>query len=301
MSLEDLSVANETLRCQISDLRDTVACLDTENQELLKENRSIKDYNQTLLGTADMFKARMEEMQKKVEDIKQRMDEANDKIHNLEVQNKLLVTANEELTKELHEVSYQVALFEDYKAQQEKDLAEMQNLSAEVKKYMRSLEDRLAETEYRYQEARNYSSQLREKVALLLKLRESQRKDIKDLQGELEMCVQQATFLRLDQENRVQIGSLMHEVVEAKLVDVALNRSKSRKVVQWACWLGKILALLVLGCVLLLCLAFLYTHFVNQEFFSETMLMIFSDQNIERIKDLLSHFLTWSNDGLLPY
>ncbi|KAJ6664853.1 hypothetical protein lerEdw1_005825 [Lerista edwardsae] len=301
MSLEELSTANENLRSQISDLRDAVAGFDSENQELLRENRGIKDYNRTLLGTADLFKARMEEMQKKVEDIRQRMDEANGKIHKLEVQNKLLVKSNEELNKELHEVSYQVALFEDYKARQEKDLTEMQNLTAEVKKYMRTLEDRLAETENRYQVAKKHSSQLREKVGMLLQLRESQRKDIRNLQGELESSVQQATFLRLDQENRVQIGSLMHEIVEAKLVDVALNRSKKRKVMQWAWWLVKMLAYLVLGCILLILLCFLYAHFINQEFFSETMVLFFSDQNIEKIRHMFSRFLTWSNNGLLPF
>lgn len=301
MSLEDLSTANEKLRSQVSELQETVACLDTENQVLLKENQGIKDYNQSLLENADTFKARMEEMQKKVEDLKNRMDEANESIHQLEVQNKMLVEANEDLTKELHQVSYQVALFEDYKAQQERDLAEMQGLTTEVKRYMRSLEDRLAETEYRYQEARGFSAQLKDKVGLLLQLRESQRKDIKDLQGELEMNVQQATFLRLDQENKVQVGSLMHEVVEAKLVDVALNKSKKRRVLQWFCWLARILAFLMLGCLALLCLALMYTHFVNDQFIVDSMLMIFSDQSIDQIKDILSHFLIWSNDGLLPF
>ncbi|XP_061485719.1 transmembrane and coiled-coil domain-containing protein 5B-like [Rhineura floridana] len=300
-SVEDLSLANENLRCQINDLRETVACLDSENQELLKENRCIKDHNRSLQGTADTFKATMEEMQKKVEDIRERMDHANMKIHELDIQNKSLVKANEELNKELHEVSSQVALFQDYKAAQEKDLLEMQNLSAEVKKYLKSLEERLEETEHHYHAEKSHSSQLKEKVGTLLQLRQNQRNDIKDLQAQLETCVQQATILRLDQENRVQMGSLMHEIVEAKLVDVALNRSKSRKAMYWLWKLGKFLTILVLGCILLLVLALSYTYFFNQQFIAETVLVFLSEQNINKIVQGFAHYLTWRNDGLLPF
>ncbi|XP_053167105.1 centromere protein F-like [Hemicordylus capensis] len=301
MALEELSLINDNLRGQIHDLRETLACLDTENQELLTANRRIKDQNRSLQDIADEFKATMEEMQKKVEDIRERMDGANAKIHHLEVQNKLLVKSNEELNKELHEVSCQMALFEDYKAAQEKDLLEMQNLSTEVKKYLKTLEERLEETEQHFHVEKCHSSQLRERVGALLQLRETQRKDIRDLQGQLEMSVQRATFLRLDQENRVQVGSLMHEIVEAKLVDVALNRSKKRKVMHWMWNVAKLMAILVFFCALLLGLALLYTYFINQEFISESIVMFFSDENIEKMERILSHYLNWRNDGLLPF
>nr|XP_028581418.1 paramyosin-like [Podarcis muralis]XP_028581419.1 paramyosin-like [Podarcis muralis] len=301
LRMEELSTTNEKLRYQINDLTETVAYLDSENQALLKDNSTIKGHNRSLQETADRFKAAMEEMQKKVEDIREKMDHTNARIHELDAQNKALAKANAELSKELREVTSQVALFEDYKAAQEKDLREMQNLSVEVKKYLKSLEDRLQETEHHYQAEKNNSSQLREKVGVLLQLRQSQRNDIKDLQSQLETCVQQATILRLDQENRVQIGSLMHEIVEAKLVDVALQQSKSRKAMYWFWQVGKVLSVLVLGCVLLLTLALCYTYFFNHEFMAETLLAFLGEHNVNRIVQGFAHYLTWRNDGLLPF
>ncbi|XP_078246343.1 uncharacterized protein LOC144588105 [Pogona vitticeps] len=301
MSVEELSTNNQNLRQQIGELRETVACLDSENRELLVENGCIKDQNRCLQSAADRFKAMIEETQKKVEDIRGRMDVAHQKIHELEVQNQSLVDANKELSRELQEVSSQMALFRDYKAAQEKDLLEMQNLSAEVRKYLKFLEERLEETERQYHLEKSRSSELRDKVSALLQLRETQRKDIKDLQAQLETCVQQATILRLDQENRLQLGSLMHEIVEAKLVDVALNQSKTRKVLQWLWSLGKVLVILVVGCSILLFLVLTYTYFFNQGFISETLLLFLSEQNIEKIAQGFSHYLIWRNEGLLPF
>ncbi|KAJ7319751.1 hypothetical protein JRQ81_019262 [Phrynocephalus forsythii] len=301
MSAEDLSASNENLRQQIGELSEDVACLDTDNQELLVESKCIKDRNRLLQSSADQFKATMEEMQKKVEDIRGRVEAAQQKIHQLEVQNWALVEANKELRRELHEVLSQVALFRDYKAAQEEDLLEMRKLSDEVKKHLKSLELRRDEAEHRYRLEKSQSSQLQDRVSTLLQLRETKRQDIKDLQAQLESCVQQATVLRLDQENRLQMGSLMHEIVEAKLVDVALNQSKTKKVLQWLWTLGKVLLILVVGCSVLLFLVLTYTYFFNEEFISETLLLFLSEQNIEKIARGLSHYLIWRNNGLLPF
>lgn len=299
--METMETTNKALHTEIADLRETVACLDVENQELLKEKNSLKDKNQALQKTADGFRKTMEELQQKVEDVREKIDHAQGKIHHLELQNKSLVKANEELTKELREVSCQVTLFEEYKAAQENDLVEMQTLSVEVKKYLKSLEEKLEETEQWYQEEKKQSAQLREKVGELLQNRENQRKGIKELQGQVEMSVQQAVILRMDQETNVQVGSLMHEIVEARLVDVAMTRSRNRKIMLWLWRLGKFLTILLFGCGLLLGLAFLYTYFFNQQFISNTVLILLSDENIKRLVEALSRYLSWKNEGLLGF
>lgn len=300
-TLEELSAANDALRVEITDLTETVACLDEENQELLKKNKSLEDAKKSLQEVAGGFRATMEEMQKRVEDVREKTHHAHEKISHLELQNKSLVAANEELSRELQEVSSQVAHFEDYKAALQRDLEEMQNLTAEVKKYLRSLEDKLEETEQCYQAEKSHSAHLREKLGELLQIRDDQRKGIKDLQGQVEMSLQQAMIVRVNQENNVQVGSLMHEIVEAQLVDVALNRSRKRKILRWLWRLGKFLALLVFGCGLLLGLAFVYTYFFNQQFISDTILFLLSDENIKKIVEVLSQYLTWRNEGLLPF
>uniref|UniRef100_A0ACB8FFP0 Uncharacterized protein n=1 Tax=Sphaerodactylus townsendi TaxID=933632 RepID=A0ACB8FFP0_9SAUR len=292
MKTEEISAANETLRVQIADLRETVASLDVENQELLKENRSLKDKNKTLQEAADGFRSTMEEKQK-MEDVREKIDDTSGQIHQLELQNKSLVKANQELNKELHEVYYQTALLKDFKVAQERDFTVMKNLAVNVKKYLRCLEDKLEEIEKQYAAEKSRSAQLKEKVEELLQNRESQRKGIRDLQGQVELSVQQAMVFRVDQENNVQMGSLMHEIMEARLVDVVLNRSRKRKVIYWLLKLGKFLTVLVFGCGLLLGLALLYTYFINQQFISDTILVLVSDQNIEKIVQALSQLAEW--------
>ncbi|KAM3837696.1 uncharacterized protein M6D78_009043 [Vipera latastei] len=227
--LEDLSATNKSLRLQVEELRGTLACLDAENQMFLKDKECIKGQQKSLQDTVNDLKSTIEHLQKTVEDIREKLDQANMAIQELALQNKSLVKANEDLNEEMHEATSQVAVFKDDKPGQEDDLEEMRNLPSEVQRSLRNLEDKLAEVEHSFHVEKIHSSQLKEKVTDLQKVREDRRKRIKDLQNQQDLCVQQATFVRLDQENQMPAGILTHELLEARLVGVAGDWPKERK------------------------------------------------------------------------
>ncbi|XP_039194040.1 uncharacterized protein LOC120305820 [Crotalus tigris] len=299
--LEDLSATNKSLRLQVEELRGTLACLDTENQMFLKDKECIKGQQKALRDTVDYLKSTIEHLHKTVEDIREKLDHANTVIQELALQNKSLVKANEDLNKEMHEVTSQVAIFKDDKPAQEDNLEEMRNLPSEVQKYLRNLEDKLAVMEHSFHVEKIHSSQLKEKVMDLQKVRENRRKYIQDLQNQQDLCVQQATLVRLDQENQMPAGVLTHELVEARLVGVTQDWSKERKILHWLWTAAKFLMMLLFGCCLLVGLVLAYTHFFNPLFISNTVLVLLSDQSIDRLVHHFSPYLEWRNDGLLPF
>ncbi|KAL8191328.1 UNVERIFIED_CONTAM: hypothetical protein K2H54_072223 [Gekko kuhli] len=299
MAHKELSVAKKALlQVEIADLKETVDCLHIENQDLLKENKSLKDKNKNLQGTADSLRTTVEEMQQKVENVQEKTDHTHRKISHLDLQNKSLAKANEELTEKLHEVLSQVDILEEYKAAQDRDLAEMQDLSVEVKKYLRSLGEKMEEMEQRYQEA-----QLREKVRELLPIGENQRKGMKDLRGQVEVSFQQAVVLRMEQKKNVQVCSLMHGIAESRLVNMTMNGMR-KNITHWLWRLDKFLAPLAphfgygFGFGLLFSV---FLYIINQQFISDIFLTLLGDEDIEQIVGVLSPYLTWKNDGLLHF
>ncbi|XP_070792514.1 transmembrane and coiled-coil domain-containing protein 5B-like [Pituophis catenifer annectens] len=301
MSLEDLSASNRNLRLQVEELRENIASLDSENQEFLRDKEYIKEQHKCLRETVNHLKSSMEHLQKTVEDFRESLDHVNMAIHELALQNKSLVKANNDLNQEMHEVTSQVAVYKNDKPTHENDLKEMQNLPSEVHKYLRNLEDKLSEMEHNYCVEKTQSGQLKEKVTAIQRAREHLRNRIKDLQNQQDLCVQQATFMRLDQENQVPTGILMHELVEARLVGVARDGSKERKFLRWLWVAAKMLMMLLFGCCLIFGLVLAYTHFFNPLFISETLVVLLSDQSIEKLVHHFSPYLVQRNDGLLPF
>ncbi|XP_026535728.1 cerebellar degeneration-related protein 2-like [Notechis scutatus] len=296
--LEDLSATNKSLRLQIEELRGTLACLDAENHMFLQDKNCIKEQQKSLRDTVDCLKSTIEHLQKTVEDIRERLEHANTVIQELALQNKSLMKTNEELNEEIHEATSQVAFFKDDKPAEENNLEEMRNLPSEVQKYLHNLEDKLAKTEHSYHVERIHLSQLKEKVTNLQAVRENRRKHIKELQDQQDLCVQQAMLMRLDQEKQRPTGVLMHEQVEARLVG---DRSKERKVLHWLWMVAKILMMFLFGCSLFLGLVLVYTRFINPLFISDSLLVLLSDQSINRLVHHFSLYLEWRNDGLLPF
>ncbi|XP_070605734.1 transmembrane protein 191C-like [Erythrolamprus reginae] len=293
--LEDISATHRSLRLQIEELKGTLACLDSENKMFLKDKECIKEQQRSLRETMGFLKSTIEHLQITVEDIRQRLDQANTVIQELALQNKSLVKANEELHQEMQEVTSQVAVFKDNQPAQENELDQMRNLPSEVQNYLRKLEDKLARMEHNYHVERIHSGQLKEKVTNLQTVQDERKKRIKDLQKQQDLCVQQASSGQLDQ---MPIGISTHEQVELRLVG---DESKEKKVMGWLWTAAKVLMMFLLGCALFLGLVFAYTHFVNPFFISETILVLLSDQSIDRLVHRFSPYLESRNEGLLPF
>uniref|UniRef100_A0A8B9PD50 Uncharacterized protein n=1 Tax=Apteryx owenii TaxID=8824 RepID=A0A8B9PD50_APTOW len=105
-----LSLTNESLQNQIWDLRETAAELDTENQKLLKENEDIKDCNRRLQASADCFKTLIGDLHREVDNARDTLKDRENKIKQIELQNKNLDKINEQLKAEIMEMSCQISL-----------------------------------------------------------------------------------------------------------------------------------------------------------------------------------------------
>ncbi|XP_070607676.1 transmembrane protein 191C-like [Erythrolamprus reginae] len=293
--LEDISAAHRSLRLQIEEMKGTFAFLDSENKMFLKDKECIKEQQRSLRETMGYLKSAIEHLQKTVEDIRERLDQANTVIQELALQNKSFVKANEELHQEMQEVTSQVAVFKENQPAQENELKQMRNLPSEVQNYLRNLEDKLERMEHNYHVERIHSGQLKDKVTNLQTVQDDWKKRIKDLQKQQDLCVQQASSGQLDQ---TPIGISTHEQLELRLVG---DESKEKKVRDWLWTAAKILMMFLLGCALFLGLVFAYTYFVNPFFISETILVLLSDQSIDRLVHRFSPYLESRNEGLLPF
>ncbi|KAL7983045.1 hypothetical protein Chor_010387 [Crotalus horridus] len=72
--------------------------------------------SQSLQDTVESFKSAMDEMQGKVKAMRERAEEAYQKLNQLEVLKFALIDSNNQLNKELRKLSQEVALFEDQNA-----------------------------------------------------------------------------------------------------------------------------------------------------------------------------------------
>ncbi|XP_039207883.1 transmembrane protein 191C-like isoform X2 [Crotalus tigris] len=298
MSLDEVSATNKALCLQMEELRETLARSESQNQELLKAKQLMKEQQKVLQERADHYK---NTMHRSLEDITRRLDHTNTEIHQSELQKRYLMKHNEELDEEMHEVTSQVASFKDGEAASEKDLEEMHGLVSEAEKVIRSMEDDLAETEHNFLLEKSHSSQLKEKVIALQRLRETRRNRVKDLQEDQELCLQQAIFLKMAQEDQMPKGWLLPEIAEAKLREVAGSSSKTRKILDWWWVAAKILFMLLFGCFLFLGLVLAYTRFCNPYFIAEMLLVVLSHQHLEELTCTLSPYLDFRSDGLLPF
>ncbi|XP_067389383.1 transmembrane and coiled-coil domain-containing protein 5B-like [Emydura macquarii macquarii] len=278
-----------------------VANLDAENQELTKGNKDTEDLNRGLQTKTECLKTTVEELQKEVENVREMLEQRDGKIKQLELENKNLDRTNKQLTLETYEISCQLSAYEDDKVAPERDLLGTKTVTQEIKSYMRHLEGKLEDTKQQRDQEKRRSSQLRETLIELLQIREVQRKDIIQLKRQLEMSMQQAALLRLENEDRVVAGSLLQERGEAKLVEISRKWSKMRKLLFWLLALGRFLLVLVPCLGLGTAVALLYTYFVNKYFILESLLLLFNDHDIHMVIEILSRHLTWKNDGLFPF
>nr|XP_006133653.1 involucrin-like [Pelodiscus sinensis]XP_025045665.1 involucrin-like [Pelodiscus sinensis]XP_025045666.1 involucrin-like [Pelodiscus sinensis]XP_025045667.1 involucrin-like [Pelodiscus sinensis] len=301
MSVQDLRSANERLRNEIWDLRDTIANLDAENQELIKGKKDTEALNRGLQTKTESVKLMVEELQKEVESLRAILEQREGKIKQLELENKNLDRNNKQLALETYEISCQISAYEDHAFPPGRDLFETKDLPQEIKGYVKHLEGKLEAAEQQHDVEKHRSSQLRETLAELLQIRERQRKDIIQLRGQLETSMQQAALQRLENKDGVQAGLVLLERVDAKLVEQSLSQSEMSKLPHWLLNLGRFLLILVPCLGIGTALALLYTYFVNPYFIADSLLLLFRDQEINMIIEVLSHHLTWKHDGLFPF
>lgn len=287
-----LAEAKENLKTEIWDLRETAASLDIEKQEIISENKCIKEQNRNLEAKIDCFKAMAEELQKEEIELHVMLRQLEDMIVQLDGQNQSLKETNQRLRSETQKMSSHILLFQDYKAMQDHDVSRMKQVMEHIVAYFKQLEADIEMAEQRYSEEQNQTAELNRTLDELEQIREVQENEIAGLQEQLE----EASLLRSDVGESTKFPSLLHEMVQAKLVQESLAMQNGLLLLlSKAIWLLLGVAL----CLGLLDLSVkLYLFLFSQDM--ESQLLLFSDQ-LRLLTDVLSLHHSRKPSGLLPF
>ncbi|CAM2115413.1 unnamed protein product [Caretta caretta] len=298
-SIHNLSITNKNLQNQIWDLRETAVELDAENQKLMKENKEIKDQNRRLQARADCFKTLVGDLQREVDNAREMVEGREDKINKLEFQNKYLEKINEQLNMEIMEMACQISAY--HNICQEKDIYGVRNKMYENKKYLKHLKTNLESEEQLYEQEKLETCQLRETLEELDKIGEFQKNDIMQLEGQLVMSSQETALLRVENEDKFQNGSLLRQVAEVKFAENSLHKPKKHNFLCYIWNLLKLLLILVVWLGLAAALVLLYIYVFNNDFIADSLPLLISDHDLDMLIQILSPYLIWKNDGLLPF
>ncbi|XP_067396522.1 transmembrane and coiled-coil domain-containing protein 5B-like [Emydura macquarii macquarii] len=294
--IHNLFIANKNLQNQIRDLREAAEELDAENQKLTKENREIKDQNRRLQASADCFKTLVGDLQREVDSAREMVEGREDEINKLEFQNKNLEKINEQLNMEIMEMACQISAYHDI--YQENDILGVRNTIYENNEYLKHPETNLESEEQLYEQENLEVCQLRETLEELDKIGEVQKNDIMQLEGQLEMLTQETALLKVVNEDKFQADSLSRQDVEATFVENSLNKLKK---CNFLCYIWNLLLTLVVWLGVGTALVLLYTYVFNNNFIAESLPLLVSDYALDKLIQILSPYLIWKNDGLLPF
>ncbi|XP_028581421.1 uncharacterized protein LOC114595286 [Podarcis muralis] len=289
-----LTDANGNLKNQIWDLRETAANLDTEKQEILTENRSVKEQNRSLEAKIECFKAMAEDFEKEEEELQGVLRKLEETIAQLESQNTALKGTNKMLRTEIQKVSGHIVLFQDYKATQDQDICRMKQVMEHIVSYFKQLESKIETAEQRFGEEQSEAAELQRTLDELEQIREVQENEILCLKDQLE----EASFMRLEKDESLKVPSLLHEMVQAKLVQDSLAMKSSLLLL-----LSKVVWLFLAVAV---CLGFLsvlakvYLFVFNQDLESGSQALLFTDR-LRLLAEVLSPHPMRRSNGLLPF
>ncbi|XP_062432326.1 transmembrane and coiled-coil domain-containing protein 5B-like [Rhea pennata] len=285
-----LSWTNENLKNQIWNLRERVAELGTENQKLVKENEDIKDWNRRLQASTDCFRTLVGDLHGEVDNARDTLKDRENKIKQIELQNKKLDKINEQLKVEIMEMSCQISAYQDDKMYQEKDTSGERTKMYENERYLEHLQIKLEVKEKMYEQEKLRACQLRDTLEEFDKLREVQRNYIVQMKGQLEELGEETALLRAVHENSSLASSLLHEFAKAKLLEDSLPSFTKEK---FFCYTWSILKLLLLVVV---CIGLF-----NNYFTTDSVPLLFNDSELDIVIQALYPYLSLKNEGLLPF
>ncbi|KAJ6664843.1 hypothetical protein lerEdw1_005815 [Lerista edwardsae] len=290
-----LTDANENLRNEIWDLRETAANLDTEKQEIIMENKCMKEQNRNLESKIECFRAMAEDFEKEESDLQVTLSQLEETIGQLEAQNKILKGTNKMLKTEIQGVSDRVIVFQDYKALQDQDISRLKQVMENIVGYFKDLEGKIETAEQRYNEEQNQVSELKHTLNELEQIREVQENEINCLKKQLE----EGPLLKSESDEGALGPSLLHEMVQAKLVQDSLAMQNSILFL-----LSKAMWLLLAAVI---CLGFLsgsvrlYIFMFHKGLEPDNKLLLLSDQHLKFFLDVVTPGHAREPHGLLPF
>uniref|UniRef100_A0ACB8FG07 Uncharacterized protein n=1 Tax=Sphaerodactylus townsendi TaxID=933632 RepID=A0ACB8FG07_9SAUR len=214
---------NENLKTEIWDLREIATNLDLEKQEIILENQSIKELNRSLEAKNDCFQGMAEDFCNEEEDLRAKLLQLEETLVGLDFQNQALQETNQMLRAEIQTASRHVDSFLDYQVIQEEDLSRTKQVVEDIMEYFRSLESKVGLTERLYEEEKLQVAELTHTLEELEQIQEVQENEMASLKGQLE----EAALLKFQSEEDAKPPSLLHEMVQAKLMQDSLATQKT--------------------------------------------------------------------------
>ncbi|KAM3837834.1 uncharacterized protein M6D78_009148 [Vipera latastei] len=132
---------------------------------------------------------------------------------------------------------------------------------------------------------------------------EDDLEEMRNLPSEVQKYLRNLEDKLAKMEHSFHVEKIHSSQLKEKVTDLQKVREDRRKRIkdlqnQQA---AKILMMLLFGCCLFLGLVLAYTHIFNPLFISHSLLVLLSDQSIDRLVRRFSPYLEWRNDGLLPF
>lgn len=176
----------ESLKEEISSLKERVANREAENQKLMKEIEGIKKENQNLEERIDCLTTMVKVLEKEEKELGELLREREDTRAALEAQNWTLAETNKALRSEIQAVSQDLVRFQDYRASRDQSMVRMKQVVEQIVGYFGQLEGVIEMAELRYADQKQQSADLRSAMDRLQEICEVQEDEILCLEEQLE-------------------------------------------------------------------------------------------------------------------
>ncbi|XP_077200274.1 uncharacterized protein LOC143840547 [Paroedura picta] len=295
MDVQRLVDANENLKTEIWDLREMASDLDLEKEEIVIENQSIKEQIRSLEAKIDCFRAMAEDSRREEEELQATVSHLEETIRRLETQSQALQEINHTLKIEIQTISSHVVFFQDYQAVQEQDLTCVKQVMENIVGYFWSLKSKIEITNRHYEEERRQVCELRHTLGELEEIQQAQEDEIASLRGQLE----EASLLKFETDENARAPSLLHEMVQAKLIQDSLAMQNSILF-----FFSKLVWLLLAAIVCVGVVRFFVKFYIfsfGEDLETGSRLLLFMDHGLELLFEVLSLHRAKKPGGLEPF
>lgn len=295
MDLQRLKEAAEKLKTEIWELRETASNLDLEKDEIVIENQSFEEQNKELEARIKFFKAMVEDSRRAEEELQAKLSEREETIGHLESENQALQETSHTLRMQIQTVSSHLVSFQDDQVVKERDLSSLKQVMDNIVGYFWDLKSKIEITSQRYEEERGQVCELTHTLDELEQIREAQEDEMFSLRSQLE----EASLLKFETDETAGAPSLLHEMVQAKLIQDSLAMRNSIFL-----FLSKLLWLLLvaIACVGVVSISVkFYISVFGQDLEMGSQLFLVLDHGLQLLLEALSPHRARKPSGLLPY
>lgn len=248
----------------------------------MKDSYTAKDLIRRLKDKSHGLRKWSEDLEKEAEVVMDLVKQKEEKIQKLENHNKTLAKINESLSMELKEKSSKVSPHPESKAKKERSITFKTASEAE----------------------RVIGHQFQDSAEMFSNAKAAQKSHKSDLKEQSTTPMPQIPVLPAEDHGCAEITPMLQEdecCSETNTVKELHIRSKPLSLIHCPWDLLKILLVILLSFGFCTALILAYVYFFNSNFIAHRLPVLFNDHDLAELTQLFSPYLTWENDGLLPF